>query len=145
MSQENCIFCKIATGEIPSKKIHEDDEFVAFHDINPAAPVHVLVIPRKHIETLSSCTEADAPLLGRMLSLTARLAGELGVAYTGGDTGFRTVINTGPGGGHEVYHIHAHILAGERIVVGYRLIAQLGCNENESVFPSQYCARKISV
>ncbi|WP_158934237.1 histidine triad nucleotide-binding protein [Burkholderia sp. S171] len=114
MSQENCIFCKIAAGEIPSKKVHEDDEFVAFHDINPAAPVHVLVIPRKHIETLSSCTEADAPLLGRMLSLTARLADELGVAYTGGDTGFRTVINTGPGGGQEVYHIHAHILAGKR-------------------------------
>ena len=114
MSQENCIFCKIAAGEIPSKKVHEDDEFIAFHDINPAAPVHVLVIPRKHIDTLSSCTEADAPLLGRMLSLTARLAGELGVAYTGGETGFRTVINTGPGGGQEVYHIHAHILAGER-------------------------------
>jgi hypothetical protein len=63
MSHENCIFCKIAAGEIPSKKVHEDDEFVAFHDINPAAPVHVLVIPRKHIETLSNCTEADAPLL----------------------------------------------------------------------------------
>ena len=75
---------------------------------------HVLVIPRKHIATLSNCTEADAPLLGRMLVLVARLADELGVAYTGGETGFRTVINTGPGGGQEVYHLHAHILAGPR-------------------------------
>ena len=114
MSQENCIFCKIAAGEIPSKKVYEDDEFVAFHDINPAAPVHVLVIPRKHIETLSDCTESDAPLLGRMLVLVARLADQLGVAYTGGETGFRTVINTGPGSGQEVYHLHAHILAGPR-------------------------------
>ena len=75
----------------------------------------MLVIPRKHIETLSNCTESDAPLLGRMLSLGWRVSPiELGVAYTGGDTGFRTVINTGPGGGQEVYHMHAHILAGPR-------------------------------
>jgi histidine triad (HIT) family protein len=114
MSQDNCIFCKIAAGDIPSTRVYEDDEFVAFKDINPAAPVHVLVIPRKHIETLSDCSESDAPLLGRMLVLVARLAKELGVSYTGGETGFRTVINTGPGGGQEVYHIHAHILAGER-------------------------------
>jgi histidine triad (HIT) family protein len=72
------------------------------------------VIPRKHIETLSNCTESDAPLLGRMLILVARLAQQLGVAYTGGETGFRTVINTGPGGGQEVYHLPAHILAGPR-------------------------------
>jgi histidine triad (HIT) family protein len=114
MSQKNCIFCKIATGQIPSNKVYEDDDFLAFNDINPAAPVHVLVIPKKHIETLSHCTENDAPLLGRMISLVARLAKDLGVAYTGGETGFRTVINTGPGGGQEVYHIHAHLLAGER-------------------------------
>jgi len=114
MSQDNCIFCKIAAGQIPSTKVYEDDEFVAFNDINPAAPVHVLVIPRKHIETLSDCSESDAPLLGRMVHLVGRLAKDLGVSYTGGDTGFRTVINTGPGGGQEVYHIHAHLLAGER-------------------------------
>jgi histidine triad (HIT) family protein len=114
MSQHNCLFCKIANGELPSKKVFEDDEFVAFHDIRPAAAVHVLVIPRKHIETLSNCTEDDAPLLGRMTVLVARLAERLGCAYTGGDTGFRTVINTGPGGGQEVYHLHAHILAGPR-------------------------------
>ena len=114
MSQDNCIFCKIATGQLPSTKVYEDEEFVAFNDINPAAPVHVLVIPRTHIETLSHCTESDSPLLGRMVSLVGRLAKDLGVSYTGGNTGFRTVINTGPGGGQEVYHIHAHLLAGER-------------------------------
>ncbi|TCK97656.1 scavenger mRNA decapping enzyme DcpS-like protein [Paraburkholderia sp. BL9I2N2] len=84
----NCLFCKIAAGAIPSTKVHEDDEFVAFRDIRPAAETHVLVIPRKHIATLSNCTEGDAPLLGRMLVLAARLADQLGVAYTGGETGF---------------------------------------------------------
>lgn len=114
MSHDNCLFCKIASGEIPSTKVHEDDEFVAFNDIHPAADTHVLVIPRKHIETLSNCTESDAPLLGKMMVLVARLADKLGCAYTGGDTGFRTVVNTGPAGGQEVYHLHAHILAGPR-------------------------------
>lgn len=114
MSEHDCIFCKIARGEIPSKKIFEDDEFYAFHDIRPAAPTHALVIPKRHIETLSAVTEEDAPLLGRMLVLTSRLAAELGCAYTGGETGFRTVINTGPNGGQEVYHLHAHILGGPR-------------------------------
>jgi histidine triad (HIT) family protein len=110
----HCLFCKIAKGEIPSTRDYEDDDFVAFHDIRPAAQTHVLVIPRRHIDTLSNCTESDASLLGRMLVLVARLADQLGVAYTGGQTGFRTVINTGPGGGQEVYHLHAHILAGPR-------------------------------
>jgi histidine triad (HIT) family protein len=114
MSEANCLFCKIASGEIPSKRVHEDDEFVAFHDIRPAAPLHVLVIPRRHIATLSELTPEDAPLIGRMMVLVAKLAEQLGVAYTGGETGFRTVINTGPGGGQEVYHLHAHILAGPR-------------------------------
>ncbi|MBC8749015.1 histidine triad (HIT) family protein [Paraburkholderia sp. WC7.3g] len=110
----NCLFCKIAAGEIPSTRVHADDEFVAFRDIRPAAETHVLVIPRQHIATLSNCVESDAPLLGRMLVLAARLAEQLGVAYSGGETGFRTVINTGPGGGQEVYHLHLHILAGPR-------------------------------
>ncbi|AIO96286.1 HIT domain protein [Burkholderia pseudomallei 576] len=74
----------------------------------------MLVIPRKHLPTLSAVTADDAPLLGRMMVLVARLAERLGCAYTGGETGFRTVINTGPGGGQEVYHLHAHILAGPR-------------------------------
>jgi histidine triad (HIT) family protein len=110
----DCLFCKIAAGEIPSAKVYEDDDFLAFKDIHPAADTHVLVIPRKHVPTLSNCTESDAPLLGKMMVLVARLAEQLGCAYTGGETGFRTVINTGPGGGQEVYHLHAHILAGPR-------------------------------
>lgn len=105
----NCLFCKIAAGEIPSTKVHEDDEFVAFRDIRPAAETHVLVIPRQHLPTLSAANDADAPMLGRLMLLVSRLASQLGVAYTGGETGFRTVINTGPGGGQEVYHLHAHI------------------------------------
>jgi histidine triad (HIT) family protein len=114
MSHENCLFCKIASGEIPSTRVYEDDEFIAFKDIRPAAETHILVIPRRHIATLSDCTASDAPLLGRMVLLVSRLAKELGCDYTGGETGFRTVINTGPGGGQEVYHLHAHLLAGPR-------------------------------
>lgn len=114
MSEHNCIFCKIVKGEIPSRKIHEDDAFYAFHDIHPAAPVHALVIPKRHIATLSDCGDDDAPLLGGLMVLTARLAAQLGCAYTGGETGFRTVINVGPNGGQEVYHLHAHILGGPR-------------------------------
>lgn len=114
MRDDNCLFCKIAAGEIPSTKIYEDSEFLAFNDIRPAARTHVLVIPRAHLPTLSDCGPEQAPMLGRMLTLVAHLADELGVAYTGGDTGFRTVINTGPGGGQEVYHLHAHLLAGPR-------------------------------
>jgi len=112
--RSTCLFCKIADGGIPSTRVYEDDEFVAFRDIRPAAETHVLVIPRQHIPTLADCTENDTALLGRMVMLVARLAKDLGVSYTGGDTGFRTVINTGPGGGQEVYHLHAHLLAGPR-------------------------------
>lgn len=79
----NCLFCKIAAGEIPSTKVHEDDEFVAFRDIRPAADTHVLVIPRRHLPTLSAATDDDAPMLGRLMVLVARLADQLGVAYTG--------------------------------------------------------------
>jgi len=112
--RSTCLFCKIADGEIPGTRVYEDDEFVAFRDIRPAAETHVLVIPRRHIPTLADCTESDESLLGRMVLLVARLAKDLGVSYTGGDTGYRTVVNTGPGGGQEVYHLHAHLLAGPR-------------------------------
>ncbi|MEM5330239.1 histidine triad nucleotide-binding protein [Paraburkholderia sp. JHI2823] len=112
--RSTCLFCKIADGHIPSTRVYEDDEFVAFRDIRPAAETHVLVIPRQHIPTLADCGENDAPLLGRMFVLVARLAKDLGVSYTGGETGYRTVVNTGPGGGQEVYHLHAHLLAGPR-------------------------------
>jgi histidine triad (HIT) family protein len=104
-----CIFCKIVAGQIPCRKVYEDDELLAFHDINPWAPVHVLVIPKQHIATLAEVGPEHDALLGRMLGLAPRLMLALGV--TGG---FRTVINTGPDGGQEVYHLHMHVMGGPR-------------------------------
>ncbi len=103
----SCIFCRIVGGEIPSKKVYEDDEILAFNDIAPARPVHVLVIPKKHIESLAHVTEADAPLLGRMLALANKLAVE-----QGSPDGFRIIINTGRVGHQEVPHLHIHIVGG---------------------------------
>ncbi len=105
----NCIFCRIVAGQIPSRKVHEDDELLAFHDINPWAPVHVLVVPRQHITTLADVTDEHAPMLGRMLALAPKLMRDLGVT-----NGFRTVINTGRDGGQEVYHLHMHVMGGPR-------------------------------
>jgi histidine triad (HIT) family protein len=104
---ENCLFCKIAAGQIPSRKVYEDDEILAFHDINPARPVHLLVIPKRHITSLATASEADAPLLGRMLALAHRLATE-----QGSPDGFRLIINTGRIGHQEVQHLHAHVVGG---------------------------------
>ena len=103
----DCIFCKIAKGEIPSKKLYEDDEIIAFHDIRPLAPVHFLLVPKLHVASLDQCNEAQAPLLAKMLLLGSRLAKEQGL-----DTGFRTMVNTGTGGGQEVFHLHFHIFGG---------------------------------
>ena len=105
----NCIFCKIVAGQIPAKKAFEDEELLAFHDIHPWAPVHVLVIPKQHISTLAAVGPEHEALLGRMLGLAPRLMRELGVS-----NGFRTVINTGRDGGQEVYHLHMHVLGGPR-------------------------------
>jgi histidine triad (HIT) family protein len=105
----HCIFCKIVAGQIPSKKVYEDEELLGFHDINPWAPVHVLVIPKCHIATLAEVGAEHQGLLGRMLGLAPRLMRELGVT-----NGFRTVINTGPDGGQEVYHLHMHVMGGPR-------------------------------
>lgn len=116
---ENCIFCKIVAKQIPSKLIHEDDDFMAFHDINPAAPVHFLIIPRQHIATLSDCTDSHAALLGKMLLLAPKLAQEQGCGYTVDETGrgvggYKTLFNTGPNGGQQVYHLHMHVIGGAR-------------------------------
>ena len=108
MSQD-CIFCKIAAGQIPSRKAYEDDELLAFHDIHPWAPVHLLVVPKRHVAMLSDVQPDDAPWLGRMLALAPRLMKEQGVG-----NGFRTVINTGSDGGQEVYHLHMHVFGGPR-------------------------------
>lgn len=121
---ENCIFCKIAAGQIPSKKVYEDNELLAFHDINPAAPVHFLIIPKAHIPTLSDCNASHEGLLGRMMALAPKLAQELGCGYEGsGDAasgGFKALINTGPDGGQEVYHLHLHVMGGARPWAGQR-------------------------
>ncbi len=104
-----CIFCKIAAGNIPAKKAYEDEELLAFHDINPWAPVHVLVIPKVHIAALSDVAPEHDALLGRMLGLAPRLMRDLGVV-----NGFRTLINTGPDGRQEVPHLHMHVMGGPR-------------------------------
>ena len=103
----DCLFCQIARGEIPSRKVYEDDEVLAFHDIHPAAPVHFMLIPKLHLDSLMQADETHAALLGRMMVLAPRLAREQGLA-----NGFRTVINTGKGGGQEVFHLHIHIIGG---------------------------------
>ena len=109
----NCIFCKIAQGQIPSRKVHEDDEILAFHDIQPWAPVHFLLIPKQHIVSLAHVTPEHAPLLGRMMSLIPELAKKEGCRpYP--DGGFRVVANTGADGGQEVAHVHFHVIGGPR-------------------------------
>jgi histidine triad (HIT) family protein len=106
----NCLFCKIVRGEIPCKKVYEDAEVLAFHDINPVAPVHFIMVPKQHIDSLLGVQEAHAALLGKMLLLAPKLASEQGLA-----NGFRTVINSGAGGGQEVFHLHIHIIGGGNI------------------------------
>jgi histidine triad (HIT) family protein len=108
-SDPNCIFCKIVAGQIPSKKAHEDEQLLAFHDINPWAPVHVLIIPKQHIAMLSDVGPEHDALLGAMLGLAPRLMKQLGVT-----NGFRTLINTGPDGRQEVPHLHMHVMGGPR-------------------------------
>lgn len=105
----NCLFCKIAAGQIPAKKVYEDEELLVFHDINPWAPVHVLVIPKQHVATLADTGPEHEALLGRMLALAPRLMRDLGVM-----NGFRVVVNNGPDGGQEVYHLHMHVMGGPR-------------------------------
>ena len=110
---ENCIFCKIAKGEIPSKKVYEDEEFYVFHDINPAAPVHLLLIPKRHIASMQNTGPDDSAWLGRMMALVPQLALDNG-CRPGPDGGFRVVVNNGIDGGQEVAHLHFHIIGGPR-------------------------------
>lgn len=106
----DCIFCKIAAGEIPAKKLHEDDSCVAFADIHPQAPVHVLVIPRQHIASLAEAGETEKPLLGHLLSVAAHLAQTQNLAK-----GYRVVANIGGEGGQTVDHLHLHVLGGRQM------------------------------
>ena len=106
----DCLFCKIIRAEIPCRKVYEDDEVLAFHDIKPVAPVHFMLVPKSHLATLDDAKDTHAALLGKMLLLAPRLAKEQGL-----NNGFRTVINTGKGGGQEIFHLHFHVIGGGNI------------------------------
>jgi histidine triad (HIT) family protein len=110
MSDE-CLFCKIARKEVPSKTVHEDHDIVAFHDVNPVAPVHVLIVPKEHMDNLNEVGKADDVLLGKSLRLAAKLADDLGV----GETGYRIVINNGAQGGQTIGHLHLHLIGGRQL------------------------------
>jgi len=107
MNDPDCIFCRIVRGEIPCKKVYEDEDVFAFHDVRPQAPVHFLIVPREHVATLYEAGMAQHRALGRMLAL----AGELALKE-GATEGFRTIVNTGRVGHQEVYHVHMHVLGG---------------------------------
>jgi len=107
----DCLFCKIIEGAIPSDKVYEDDDFLAFKDINPQSPVHVLVIPKKHIEKLSDCGEEEKDLLANLMLTANRVAKELGIDQSG----YRVAINSGKEGGQLVFHLHLHLMGGARL------------------------------
>lgn len=102
---DNCIFCKIILGELPCNKVYEDNDFLAFHDLHPKAPVHVLLVPKRHIQSLAHLEAQDQSLMGRLTLLLPKIALDLNLT-----SGFRTVVNTGKGGGQEVFHLHYHLL-----------------------------------
>ncbi len=104
----NCLFCRIVAGEIPAKIAYEDDDVIAFHDLNPQAPLHVLVIPRKHIATINDIQPDDAALIGKLMLAAKQVAADAGYA----DDGYRVVMNCGADAGQTVFHIHLHLLAG---------------------------------
>lgn len=105
---DGCVFCRIAAGEVPARVVLADDEVVVFHDTAPRAPIHLLVIPRRHIPSLAAAAPEDAALLGRLLRTAAAAAHAAGIA----DSGFRVVANTGAGAGQSVFHLHLHVLGG---------------------------------
>jgi len=106
----DCLFCKIVAGSIPAKKVREDEHLLAFHDIDPKAPTHILVIPKKHITSLAHATAADAEVLGRLLLAASEIAREQGLGK-----GYRIVISTGAEGGQTVDHLHLHLLGGRQM------------------------------
>ena len=108
---EDCIFCKIIKGEIPSNKVYEDEEILAIYDINPAAPIHILVIPKKHIDCIAHLNKEDEVLIGKIYSVINKIAEEKGFK----EQGFRVIVNSGEDGGQEVMHLHFHILAGRKL------------------------------
>jgi histidine triad (HIT) family protein len=107
----DCLFCKIIEGTIPSKKVFENDRILAFHDIQPAAPVHILIIPKKHIPTMNEVTDDDAAVMAELFSVARHIAKEQGIA----DSGYRLVNNVNADGGQVVYHLHIHLLGGTKL------------------------------
>ncbi len=107
----SCIFCEIIAKKIPAEIVFEDDHLLAFRDLNPQAPVHILLIPKKHISGLDRAEETDRELLGRLAAAAARIAEEEGI----GKTGFRLVVNSGPAAGQEIDHLHFHLLGGRKM------------------------------
>lgn len=108
---EDCLFCKIVKGEIPSTKVYEDEEILAFKDINPVTPVHILVIPKKHISSLNEIEPEDQMLIGKIFTTIKKIAKEQGIA----ENGYRVIANCGEDGGQEVKHLHFHILGGKKL------------------------------
>ncbi|SFL25816.1 histidine triad nucleotide-binding protein [Halanaerobium salsuginis] len=108
---EDCLFCKIAAGELATEFIYSDDQVVVFKDINPQAPVHLLIVPRRHIKDLNNIVETDAELIGHIYQIAAKLAAEYDIA----DSGYRLVSNCGADGGQSVFHIHFHLLGGREL------------------------------
>jgi len=106
----DCVFCKIVDGTIPSPRVYEDQECIAFSDLHPQAPVHILIVPRRHITSLAEATEADCPLLGHLLWVVTKVARQKGLS-----AGYRTVLNSGHDGGQTVSHLHIHLLGGRRM------------------------------
>ena len=111
MSVENCLFCKIAGGQIPAKIVYQDQDVVAFADINPQAPQHVLLIPRRHIDSMTDITAEDGPVLASLFMAATKVARELGIDKSG----FRLVANVGPDAGQSVFHLHFHLLGGRKL------------------------------
>ena len=108
---DNCIFCKIIKGEIPSSKVYEDEEILAFKDINPAAPIHILVIPKKHITSLAEMKDGDEIIISKIYRVINEIAEKQGVK----EKGYRVIVNCGKDGGQEVGHLHFHLLAGKQL------------------------------
>lgn len=107
----NCLFCKIINGEIPSDKVYEDEEILAFRDINPATPIHILVIPKKHIESLAHMQDTDEAIIGKIYGVINKIAEEQGFK----ENGYRVIVNCGKDAGQEVMHLHFHVLAGTKM------------------------------
>lgn len=107
-----CIFCKIASGELPADKVYEDEKYLAFKDINPKAPVHILIIPKEHISYLSDLNEGNKHIIGDMTLIANKIAEDFGIHRTG----YRILINNGPDSGQEVFHIHMHLLGGKKMI-----------------------------